>query len=340
MEGVLYNIKNKIDCSSQDKLKMYFVTRKEKSNLKSKRGVLDKYEFQVLSVDINDDIRNYMFEIVKTQLNYSIQQKNEYSEYDVINDDHEQIFTYSQLNKIGSFQKIIFDLQNTPSEIVIMQNFSALLKSGSLWAYCIEIQYYEDDLPKKMFTFRKINSGAVVVDEKENDNGLIKSFMTIFSTQSNKLEFLCGNTIKLDKQIDCIYWENCFYILHKRQFETMTCLSEEYKEKALIVVDEIEKTGKFQGIEHFKSAIEKNTAIHKKLIRLNNLANYCNVNKSMINKMNKIAKRENYTLKTKNEQIIIENEKDVNMVIKLLCDYYKEGIVSGKQYGTYSGKEI
>lgn len=37
-------------------------------------------------------------------------------------------------------------------------------------------------------------------------------------------------------------------------------------------------------------------------------------------------------------KIVIQNPKDVDMVIKLLCDYYKQGVVTGKNYGTYSGK--
>ena len=59
----------------------------------------------------------------------------------------------------------------------------------------------------------------------------------------------------------------------------------------------------------------------------------------MITKMKKAAKAEDYKLKIDaNGKILIENTKDVDMVIKLLCDYYKQGVVTGKNYGTYAGK--
>ena len=91
--------------------------------------------------------------------------------------------------------------------------------------------------------------------------------------------------------------------------------------------------------EYIINEIDNNTAIHKKLIRLKKVANYEKIDKNMISKMKKAAKTEQYLLKTNEDgRIIIEDVKDVNMVIKLLCDYYKQGMVSGKSYGTYAGK--
>jgi hypothetical protein len=81
-----------------------------------------------------------------------------------------------------------------------------------------------------------------------------------------------------------------------------------------------------QKISHFKIATQ---------------INYSNINKTMITNMKKAGKKEQYNLKVDaNGCILIEDKKDVDMVIKLLCDYYKEGVVTGKSYGTFSGKII
>ncbi|MCQ2960392.1 MAG: DUF4868 domain-containing protein [Bacteroidales bacterium] len=341
--NTLENIKEKIDSSTQDELKMYFIVRKEKSGVsqKTKKKLLEKYDFQVLKVDINDEIRNFMYGVVKEQVNNSVRQNLEINEYDIIADDQNQIFTYSQKNKIGSFINVIDSLQNKQSEIVSMQNFSELFEQGSLWAYSVELAYKEDDISRSLLTFRKISSGQLVVNEKENGNKVSKSFMALFSTQSNKLEMLNGSAVKLDKQVDCIYIDDVFYVLHKSQFEAITGLSEEYKEAAKKIVSELNNTNSFQGLDHMSTIVENNTAIHKKLLKIKNLSNYNNITKTILSKMKKAAKKEKYELKTNDSgQIIMENEKDVNMIVKLLCDYYKEGVVSGKQYGTYSGREI
>ena len=39
-------------------------------------------------------------------------------------------------------------------------------------------------------------------------------------------------------------------------------------------------------------------------------------------------------------KVVLEDANDVNYFVKLLNDYYKQGVVSGKYYGTNSGQVI
>lgn len=45
-------------------------------------------------------------------------------------------------------------------------------------------------------------------------------------------------------------------------------------------------------------------------------------------------------LNTKEGKLSIENEKDIDVVLKMLADYYKTGDVTGKPYGTFAGKQL
>ena len=45
-------------------------------------------------------------------------------------------------------------------------------------------------------------------------------------------------------------------------------------------------------------------------------------------------------LKIIDDKICMEEEADVDVVLKMFGDYYKQGEVSGKSYGTFSGKEL
>lgn len=45
-------------------------------------------------------------------------------------------------------------------------------------------------------------------------------------------------------------------------------------------------------------------------------------------------------LKIEDGKITIEDETDIDIVLKALGDYYKIGEISGKPYGTFSGKEL
>lgn len=338
MENSLQTILENV--STADSLNLYFIIRQEKENLVGRRRVLEKYDFSALRVDINNEISVSLKRLAKEQLQRAINKNLELTQYDVISDDQEQVFTYSELNRIGSFAKVINEQLPNRTLIRTMQNFDEIYNLGLIWAYCIELSYLDDDDSRKyIYTFRKLNAGNIVVDENDNNPRLAKSFMTLFNTRSNKLEFLKGSAVKLDATIDCVFDEGIFYILQKHQFETLVGLAEDFQEQANLVVNELQQLDKIVGLEHVTNAINTNTAIHKKLVRLKKLQNYAELNDRMIAKMKQAAKAEKYKLKTNAEgKIIIDNSKDVDMVIKLLCDYYKQGVVTGKNYGTYAGK--
>jgi hypothetical protein len=117
-------------------------------------------------------------------------------------------------------------------------------------------------------------------------------------------------------------------------------LTEEFKEHAETIADELIATDMFDGMDLLKKQIEENPTIHKKLVRLKKINNYQNLTKKSLTKMIKIAKRYGGILKKNNGKIVIENENDIDLTIKVLVDFYKKGEFSGKPYGTFSGKEL
>ena len=336
MEHALQPILEKV--FDADSLNFYFILRKEKENLTNKRKVLEKYDFSALRVDINEEIRTFLHSLVKEQLKQAIDKDLELTPYEVITDDQEQVFTYNQLNKIGTFAKVVNELLPNRSLIYTMQNFNEVFKYGLIWAYCVELSYLDENGSRKsIYTFRKLNSGNIIVDERDNIG--VKHIFASFGTRSNKLEMFKGSTVKLDAIVDCIFDSGLFYILQKHQFETLVGMAVDFHQEALSVVEELKQLDKIAGLEHISEAIEKNTSIHKKLVRLKKLQNYRTMDNKMITQMKKAAKTEKYKLQLNEEgKIVIENSKDVDMVIKLLCDYYKQGVVTGKNYGTYAGK--
>jgi hypothetical protein len=332
----LQEILDKITSTNVDDLKLFFITRMLKENIKKSSKVMDKYLFKVYQVDINDEIRQHLYDLSKEQLDLTIKKNFEMIEYDVISDDTEHLFTYSMKNKVSSFADVVTNqLQNSPDK---MQSIEAILQNNDeLWAYCVGF----NDLTVKdwIYTFRKIQSGKVAVDEREGKSWL-KIIRTYFDTKNQKLELLKGETVNLDKQIDCIYYDEIFYVIKKGYFEQIVGLQEEYKEEAKKVVEQLKQTNKIKGFEKIEEQIETTPSLHKKLVRIAKIGNYRNIDDKIISKMKKVCKKYGDDLKTENGNLLIEDEKDIDVVLKMLADYYKTGDVSGKPYGTFSGKEI
>lgn len=332
----LQEISDKIKSTNVDDLKLYFITRMLKENIKKSSKVMDKYLFKVYQVDINDDIRHYLYNSSVEQLELTIKKNFEMVDYDVISDDTEHLFTYQMKNKVFSFADVVTNqLQKIPTK---MQSVESILQNDDeLWAYCVGF----NDLTAKdwIYTFRKIQSSKVVTDEREGKN-LLKTIRTFFDTNNQKLELLKGETINLDKQIDCIYYDELFYVIKKGYFEQIVGLQEEYKEEAKNVVAELKQTNKINGLDKIEEKIETTPSVHKKLVRIAKIGNYRNIDQKTIKKMEKVCKKYGDRLKIDNGNLLIEDEKDIDIVLKLLADYYKTGDVSGKPYGTFSGKEI
>ena len=168
----------------------------------------------------------------------------------------------------------------------------------------------------------------------------MKIIRTYFSTTSKKLELLKGEKINLDKQIDCVYYDEIFYILKKGYFEQIVGLQEEFKEEAKKVIEELRKLDIIEGIDIIEKQIEDKPGIHKKLVRISRIGNYRNIDAKTIKKMQTVCKKFGDKLNVNNGKLQILEDKDVDIILKMLADYYKTGEVSGKAYGTYAGKQL
>ena len=332
----LQEILDKIAATKVNELRLYFITRVLKENVKKSAKIIDKYLFRVYQVDIDAEIRQYLYNLSNEQLEIIIKKDFEMLDYDVVSDDTQHLFTYFMQNKVLSFSDVVCNqLNQTPPK---MQSIESILSNGDeLWAYCVGF----NDLGRQdwIYTFRKIQSGKVAIDEQEGKS-MMKTIRTFFDTTNQKLELLKGETVNLDKQIDCIYYDETFYVIKKANFEQIVGLQEEYKEQAKSVVNELKVTGKFEGLEMIEEKIEKTPAIHKKLVRIAKIRNYRMIDDKVIKKMKSVCKKYGEELKVKDGKIAIEEEKDIEIILKMLADYYKTGEVSGKAYGTFAGREL
>lgn len=326
LDDLLVNISS----TEVENSKLYFITRILSDGVKNTSKVMDKYLFKAYQIDIDDDIRKYLYTTTQDTLKYIINKQFEIIDYDVISDDTDHLFTYSMTNRVLSFSDIVIN-QLTSIPPKVMSISSILTNKEQLWAYCVGFNNVE--LADWIYTFRKIQPSKVAINEK-------KSLRAYFSTKSQKLELLKGETLTLDKQIDCVFYDEIFYIIKKGNFEQIIGLQEEFKEEAIRVVEKMEETNMIVGLELIKDKIETNPAIHKKLVRISKIDNYRSITPQVIKKMSKVCKKYGDILNIKDNKLSIEADKDIDVILKMLADYYKTGDVTGKAYGTFAGKAL
>ena len=325
-----------ISSAKQEDMKMYFITRLQKENTNARTPFNEKYLFKIYQIQITSEVRSYLYKLSVNQFE-KISQNEEltFLEYDVIDDDTNHLFTYSMKNKVHSFADMISEqLKNSPPKIT---NLHEILSDESLWAYSIEFQI---DPNESFYTFRKIAPSKVGIDEKEDQSKNLaqKVVRTVFNTNTNTLDLLKGETVNLDKQIDCIFFEDTFYDLRKYSFEELVGLQAEYTNKAFEISKRMDTLACFGDTKLLNENIAKKPQLNRRLIKLEKLGNLQNLDERSIRKLVRLGKKNKSEINVKEGKILFESESDIENTVKLLCDFFKTGEYSGKTYGTYAGR--
>lgn len=312
---------------------LYFISRHVKDGIAKSARVVDKYSFKTNSVDISPDLVDFFKKVAKKQLEKSISTEGyELESYSVISDDlSNKLYTYA-LNNALSFSDVV-ENQLPNGNINAISSLKDI--STNLWAYCLKIEANESHA----YIFRKISPGKVATDEPRNKWEKVSSY---FDTDSSELKVVLQETISFDGKLDCIYDGTEFLIFRKSSFEAIVGLEQEFTENANEVISVIKDADIVEGIEHVEEEIKKNRPLLKSLSSIRRKGNHDNFDSDELIKMKDVYKQFHGTdLKvTSQGKLLIEDTKDVSNFVKLLNDYYKQGMVTGKFYGTNSGSVL
>lgn len=324
----------------EEDVKLHFITRILKSGVGKRDKTLDKYIFKVYQIDVDDEIRKYLYDLSIQELERTLAKEYSLIDYDPISDDTDHLFSYKLKAETSSFSDVV--VNQLGKELPKVESIDGIISDNEeLWAYCIGFL----DLEREawIYTFRKIMVNKIAIDEQNagEKNILLRQIRTIFNSTSKKLTLMKGEAVTLDKQIDCVYWEETFYVLKKVPFEQIVGLQEEYHAKAVEVVDDMKNSGLIDGLDCVEEELKTNTALHKKLVKLQQTGGLDKLDDAHIKKMARVCKRYGDRIAVGEDgHIKIKDRKDFETVIKAMCDYYKKGEVSGKSYGTFSGREL
>ena len=253
--------------------RLFFITREVKPNIPKRAKVMDKFKFNTYAVNSDKEVKEHLHLVLKKQIDKLIKKKYTLVDFDVISDDTTKIFSYDIKNKKMSFNSVMNNDFQSKLDIPNFEGTEALTKNETLWAYCIGVF---DEKNNWYYSFKKILSSKVAVDSLKNPESskLVKAFRTKYNDSSRTLEVLHGETINLDSYIDCLFFNDIFYVVHKSNFEKIINLEAEYKETAIDMVNEMKKSKKILGADILLDILEHNPKYHKKIVKIKQLGVY------------------------------------------------------------------
>lgn len=357
---MIKEILEKINSVGNENAKFYVITRKLKESKQKSKIITDKYDFKIYGVDLSDDVRKQLYDLTNKQLEKADEEKLEIVDYQVIDSDDRKIYTYQFKNSTLAFKNLIDNQLNKGTDTVFIKHISELLKSNydsnvednstktkkrvrknieeEIWAYCISIKV-SDSL---IYFFRKSFKANIFVEDKENPENLkiMNSIRTLFNPNTSKLEMIHGESLILDKNIDCLFYDSKFYIFNKYQFEKIVGLDDEYQIEANNVAKQLEETKMISGIEHLFNALKTKSSLYRKLVRLLKHPELLNITAERIKAMETVAEEFKIEFKVKDGKLSIESEGDIDLLIKMIEDYYLKSSQTNTQYGASVKKKL
>ncbi|MCF5719841.1 Kiwa anti-phage protein KwaB-like domain-containing protein [Aeromonas veronii] len=315
------------------KVSLYFVTRHLKVGMSRVAKVTEKYDFKAVRAPIAPDIASFFKITLSNQIiSHASKDDIEMKNYTVIDDDIDnKIYSYAMNNAL-SFSKVINDdiKSDRPKVLTSLSEIQA-----DLWAYCIKLQKGSD----LTYSFRKISKGKITTNEPQD---VAQRIFALFDKSDKELRTFDGSAVNFDDKIDCIYINEQFYVFHKKSFESIVGLEAEFTEAAQKTLNTIKDFDLVEGLDIIEQAILHKPSLRKTLANIAEKGNHTNLDKDEVQSMNGVLKMfqdEEFTIND-DGKIVIQNEKQGRNFLKLLNDYYKQGMTTKKYYGTDSGSLV
>jgi len=326
--------------TSSEIVHMYMVERKIKPGSKAKEKPSQKFEYIPMQIGLSPDLIPIIQGMLTKIIEKKIKDGIEIKEYEVIDDTENKIETYSDLGKIAGFQEFLNTRLN--GEIKPLKSFEEISELEKAWALCYG--FYNKERETRLYCIKKLAPRNMVVDVETSTSipEAIKNGITsLFDLETKTLKPFNGFSLNIEPSIDMIYFEESIYIFRKKGFEDITSLTEEFEIMALGLVSEIEEINFMEGLEHLALVIKDKPAFRNKLIKAKTIGNLDFLKKCKNIKLEFQRAGKKLDIKfnfDKDGKIIAVDNVDAENILKVLCEYYKEGIFGGKVFESPAGR--
>ncbi|EOV9888228.1 Kiwa anti-phage protein KwaB-like domain-containing protein, partial [Escherichia coli] len=311
-------------------MKCYLITKK--INKDSSVSSENRFIFDIYKVSLDKKMVDFFKTGSLDTLNKMVGNNElEYHDYSVISDDGtDAIYGYANIEDL-EFRKVLEKI-NKGSGINILKSLEEV--KSDILAFCLKISTQDDG-----FTiYRKLTKSKVATDTPLNT---FQKMQAIFDVNSATMKVVPMQTVSFDKKIDFIFKNNKIYIVSKLGFEQIIGIEKEFVENARSVLKVISDASIIDNIKILEEVILTNKTLQRTIASIAQKKNHENLSPDIIIKYQETLNIfEGAKLEEKNGRLVIKDASDARLLIKVLNDFYKQGVASGKYYGTNSGHII
>ena len=285
-------------------------------------------QIDIFDIDIDDSLRHFFLSAFNKTIKKYETLKIEKYDFDKNTDDVLLEFPSPESGNLDFTNTVSLNLAGYHTHC---PNLKELYENNmKLFTYCIK--FYDKNKNDSFYMFTKIQPSKIGIDEKQN------IFRALFSTEGAKLTQCKDITISFTENIDFIFYNNEYLIFNKAMFEQIVDISKLIKKESDKALEELRNNSSISGVEIIEKFAKNKSFLQKRLIKLHSLGIYNNLDSDQLEKIRSVGNKHHIDVTIENSQLIIKDDyEEVTNICKLLCDYFKVGEISGKNYGTYAG---
>ncbi len=326
--------------TSEDIVHMYIIERKIRPGIRVNDKPSLKFDYIPLQVNLSEELAPIVIAMLSRAIDKKVKEDTIIAEYEVIDDTIDKLYTYKDLGKIKGFQ--YFLTTQLGKEIKPLKSFEELEQLEKAWAVCYGL--YNSENSDWLYCIKKLSPRKIAVETETSTSigeAVKHGITSLFDTKTKTLKPFNGFSINIEPSIDMIYLDKLIYVFQKKAFEDITSLTEEFEHVAQEVVDELSELKVVGGIEHLSHIITQKPAYRDKLIKAKTIGNidFLKTCKDIKKEFKRTGKKLEITFNFDSKgNIIASSEEDAENIIKVLCEFYKEGIFGGKIFESPAGR--
>lgn len=298
----------------------------------SRRDVF-KFAYRAHEIQISDELQTFIQGTLSRQLDEAW--RAEMRPYKVIDDDEAAVRILEVEGKQFAFMDVFRNQVARIGDLRPIQDFSQIREP---WAYAFAFPGRDGTV---VYSLRKTSRTKVGADARDAAPRLMKRFSAAFNTNERRLEFVPYPTVTLDSEGAAFYFDERFYVLNKAQFDQVVGLEEDFAATAIAAIDEVAASNLIEGLELLRSEVGKSKRLMRRLANLMGTEGLTSVTPERLQRMAEVAEYHEIPFRVNDDgRVVIQDERDLDAVVKLLEDYFLRSPQTEFDYGTRAKTRI
>lgn len=317
-----------IQSADPNDVRVFLLLRKVREGIPVSRRDVMKYIYHPRSVAVDPELQAHLKQRYLVQIG---RVKEEVLPYEILSEEGRGPFAFTY-DGVGS---TFLSLLKTGIEDQALESPVTDLRAlgDQLWATVIA--FSSPTSQTATYVLNKAADSRIAGDIREIEGYSLRGkLMTVFDSRQRRLRLLDSTILSLPNEAAAFGIGARYLVLNKPQFEQIVGMEEKFLQTASNAIELLHRTNLVVGLDRAASRVQASSRFMRRVAHLFASPDLLELTPDRIARMRTTAMEFGKHLTVNADgQVVLENENDVDLFIKLVEDYFLQSSQTGMGYG-------